>query len=334
MHILVTGGLGYIWSHTIVQLLERGYEVTIIDNLSNSDKTALQTFTQLTWTSATFFPYDLRDKKQLSELFAAHTFDAVIHFAGLKAVGESCAQPFLYYQNNIVWTLNLLEVMWEAKVNKLIFSSSAGIYDTHYGEAPFDENDRTWFCAHPYGTTKHIIEQLLHDLSLWKWLHCICLRYFNPIGAHPSGLLWEDPKGIPNNIFPYLMRVAVGKYDMFHIFGDDYATRDGTCIRDYIHIQDLANAHLSALEKLDEIADGAMQTINIGTWQWTTVLEMIHMLEEVIWTSLPYDVAERRDGDVAETTADVTKAKKLLWRTASHTVKQAIQDGRNHYANK
>ncbi len=246
--ILITGWLGYIWSHTAVLFLEAGYQVIIIDNLSNSEITVLDRITDITWKQPIFYQGDIKNKHVLEDVFDQHHIDGVIHFAALKAVGESCAYPFLYYHNNIVGTIHLLECMQKYAIHRIVFSSSATVYDASKSRAPFDE-EAPLGTTNPYGTTKLVMEYLLKDLATHQNLQAICLRYFNPIGAHPSGKIGENPRGIPNNLLPYIFKVAKGELPEVHVFGNDYPTPDGTGIRDYLHVMDLAQAHVIAYEK-------------------------------------------------------------------------------------
>lgn len=320
MNILVTGGAGYIGSHTIIELLGGGHEVIVIDNLSNSSRESLSRVEKITNKSVEFHEADVRDKDALSELFRARHIDAVIHFAGLKAVGESVAKALYYYQNNLESTLTLLECMKLHDVKKLVFSSSATVYGLST-QLPFTE-DTPLSATNPYGQTKLMIEQILKDISATNddW-NITSLRYFNPIGAHESGTIGEDPNGIPNNLLPYIAQVAAGKHEKVHVFGDDYNTPDGTGVRDYIHVVDLAKAHLAALNHLDH--PNVYKAYNIGTGKADSVLDMIHAFEKSCGKSIPYEVVARRPGDIASCYADVSLAEaELEW-----TAEQSIQDG-------
>ncbi len=312
MNILVTGGAGYIGSHTCVELLQAGHAVTVLDNLSNSKVEALRRVEEITGRSLTFRQLDLLDRPGLTELFAGGDFDAVIHFAGLKAVGESVEMPLTYYRNNVTGTINLLEIMGAYGCKRLVFSSSA----TVYGESevvPLHE-DLPLSATNPYGRSKLMIEEILRDLyrSDETWDIGI-LRYFNPVGAHPSGRIGEDPNGIPNNLFPYITQVAVGKRPQLSVFGNDYPTPDGTGVRDYIHVVDLAVGHLKTLEKLAE--GPGLVTYNLGTGRGYSVLEVIARFEEASGQAVPYQVVDRRPGDVAISYADPARAEQELgWR--------------------
>lgn len=324
MKILVTGGTGYIGSHTVVELQNQGHQVEILDNLFNSKITVLDKINQITGQTPVFQKIDLLDYLKMHELFAATQFDAVIHFAGLKAVAESIEQPLRYYENNVTGTLNLLKCMAEFKVNKIIFSSSATVYgSTNSGK--LDESMTTGVgITNPYGETKHVIEKILKSEVIARpELSVVILRYFNPVGAHISGLLGEDPNGIPNNLMPVVMRVAEGKIKELQVYGDDYDTPDGTCIRDYIHVVDLANGHLAALKATD--TPGA-KIYNLGSGKGSSVLEIIKAFEEASGKPLSYRITDRRPGDLAEIFADPSKAKRELdWQTEL-TVADAMRD--------
>lgn len=323
MNILVTGGAGYIGSHTLVELLQRGHTPVVVDNLSNSSAESLQRVKQITGSSVPFFEQDLRDKAKLQELFSAHEFDAVIHFAGLKAVGESVTEALRYYQNNLESTLTLLEVMKDYNVKTLIFSSSATVYGTPE-KLPITE-DMPRSATNPYGQTKLMIEQILTDITATNsgW-NITSLRYFNPIGAHDSGLIGEDPSGLPNNLLPYISQVAIGMRDKLTIFGDDYDTPDGTGVRDYIHVVDLARAHVSAIEALGHA--NTYKAYNIGSGIGTSVLELVRAFERASGHEVPYIVAGRRPGDIATCYCDPSLAKKELNWSAQLTIADACRD--------
>lgn len=323
MSILVTGGAGYIGSHTCVQLLDSNYEVIIVDNLCNSSKESVNRITELTGKQVVFYETDLRDETALDDIFAKHTIDAVIHFAGLKAVGESVAIPLTYYENNIGSTLSLCKIMAKHDVKKLVFSSSATVYGVPE-TVPIRE-DSPLSCTNPYGRTKLMIEEILRDLytSDPEW-NIALLRYFNPVGAHKSGLIGEDPKGIPNNLMPYISQVAIGKLEFLNVFGDDYDTPDGTGVRDYIHVVDLANGHLKALEKLSTPV--GVVAYNLGTGHGYSVLDMVKAFEKATGKALPYKICARRPGDIAACFADPTKAKNELAFEAVHTLQEMCED--------
>lgn len=323
--ILITWWLGYIWSHTVVAFIQSWYNVLILDNLSNTKTEVLDCIQDITWKRSSFYQGDIRDKLLLEKIFTENQIDWVIHFAALKAVGESCKYPFLYYNNNIDGTLALLETMQKYQTKKIIFSSSATVYDASKSNPPFNEQSPLG-TTNPYGTTKLIIEQILKDLSNNWRLQSICLRYFNPIWAHPSWLLGENPNGIPNNLIPYIYQVATGKLTELGVFGNDYPTPDGTWIRDYLHVLDLANAHLLAYQKTIE---KSFEVINLGTGNGTSVLEMIHIVEKVTGKNITYKISPRRDGDIAVSLADPNKANHLLWRNAKLSIENAIRDWRN-----
>lgn len=332
MKILVTGGTGYIGSHTIVELVAKNHEVIVVDNLSNSTKTSLERVEKITGQPIEFHEFDLCDKTQLASLFDQHSFEAVIHFAGLKAVGESIQRPLLYYHNNLESTLALLEVMDAHGVRNMVFSSSATVYGTP-SELPLKETSMVGVgITNPYGQTKHMIEQILADVSAAgdNW-NITSLRYFNPIGAHESGLIGEDPDGPPNNLLPYIVQVAVGKLDSVKVFGDDYDTSDGTGIRDYIHVVDLAKAHVTALEHLNH--PNLYKAYNIGTGHGTSVLEAVHAVEKTAGKAIPYEIVPRRPGDVATCYADCTLAEKELGWKAEKTFQKGCNDAWNWQSN-
>jgi UDP-glucose 4-epimerase len=313
MHILVTGGAGYIGSHTCIELLQAGHRVTVVDNLCNSKEESLRRVGRLTGKTVDFFEIDLLDKEGLTKVFAScDTFDAVIHFAGLKAVGESVQKPLPYYHNNLTGTLVLCETMADHGVKNMVFSSSATVYgDPH--AVPITE-DFPLSCTNPYGYTKLMIEQILQDLAVAdsEW-DITLLRYFNPVGAHESGLIGEDPGGIPNNLMPYICQVAVGKLEILSVFGDDYPTKDGTGVRDYIHVVDLARGHVCALERPQ--AGAGVHVYNLGTGQGYSVLEMVAAFAEASGKDIPYRIVSRRAGDIATCYADPSKARcELGWR--------------------
>jgi UDP-glucose 4-epimerase len=325
MNILLTGGAGYIGSHTVVELSKRGHEVVIVDNFSNSSPEAIKRLEGITGHEIIFYEGDARDKTLLRKIFDTHQIDAAIHFAGLKAVGESVSKPLAYYRNNIGSSLSLCEVMQEKGIKKFIFSSSATVYGEPE-ELPLKETSRTGFgITNPYGQTKYMIEQILRDLvaadPVWE---VTSLRYFNPIGAHDSGQIGEDPHDIPNNLVPYISQVAVGKLDRLQVFGDDYDTPDGTGVRDYIHVVDLAKGHVAALEHLK--LSKMMAVYNLGTGKGISVFEMIHAFEAASGKTIPYDVVARRPGDIASCYADVSKAQAELGWKAEKTLEEACAD--------
>ena len=323
MAILVTGGAGYIGSHTIVQLLESGKEVVVVDNLVNSSEESLSRVEKITGKKAAFYNVDLLDKKGLQEVFKAHKIESVIHFAGLKAVGESVSKPLYYYHNNITGTLILCDVMNEFGVKNIVFSSSA----TVYGDpevVPITE-DSSLSATNPYGQTKLMIEQILQDLYVAdNSLNIAILRYFNPIGAHVSGLIGENPNGIPNNLVPYISQVAVGKLKELSVFGNDYDTPDGTGVRDYIHVVDLANGHLKALEKLE--GNPGVVIYNLGTGNGYSVLDVVKAFEDASGKEVPYAIKDRRPGDIATCYANPDYAfQELGWR-AEKGIKEMCED--------
>lgn len=312
MKILVTGGTGYIGSHTIIELLAHNHNAVIVDNLSNSKASVIDRLEKITGIKVPLHTFDLQDKDKLDKLFTNENFDAVIHFAGLKAVGESTEKPLLYYRTNIDSTLALLEVMKKHTVNKLVFSSSA----TVYGSAPIpysEESPVGQGITNPYGQTKYMSEQILRDVATANpTLEISLLRYFNPVGAHPSGLIGEDPQGAPNNLMPFVAQVATGQRKKLLVFGNDYATPDGTCIRDYIHVTDLAKGHVAALEHLRQGATA----YNLGSGKGTSVLEIVDAFTSATGQEIPYEFAARRAGDLPEFYADPKRAKlELGWHT-------------------
>ena len=313
MAVLVTGGAGYIGSHTVVELLNNNYEVVIVDNYSNSKPEVLNRIKQITGKDVTFYEADLLDKPALEAVFEKETIDSVIHFAGYKAVGESVAMPINYYHNNITGTLMLLEVMKANNVKKIVFSSSATVYGMN-NVSPLTE-DMPTSATNPYGYTKVMIEQILQDVHVSdnEWDMAL-LRYFNPIGAHESGLIGEDPSGIPNNLMPYITQVAVGKRPQLSVFGNDYDTPDGTGVRDYIHVVDLAKGHLKALESFEKLP--GVGIYNLGTGVGYSVLDLVHNFEKANDLSIPYTIVDRRPGDIGTCYADATRASELLnWQT-------------------
>lgn len=323
MKILVTGGAGYIGSHTCVELLNAGYEVVVVDNLCNSNEESLRRVEKITGKKLDFYQVDIRDRESLRSVFKEYQFAAVIHFAGLKAVGESVEKPLLYYHNNIYGSLVLSEMMEEFDIKNIVFSSSATVYgDPH--KVPIKE-DFPVHPTNPYGHSKLMIEQILRDLhqsdSTWN---IILLRYFNPVGAHRSGLIGEDPNDIPNNLMPYISQVAVGKLARLNIFGNDYPTKDGTGVRDYIHVVDLSLGHLKALDRLKE--NKGIEIFNLGTGEGYSVLEMVSSFEEASGKSIPYSFVDRRAGDIATCFADPTKAKEELSWQAKKDISDMCKD--------
>ena len=318
MSILVTGGAGYIGSHTVVELMQAGYDPVIVDDLSNAHADVPSRIGKICGKVPTFYQIDCADKKELKKVFQEHCIDAVIHFAGFKAVGESVREPLKYYRNNLDSTLTLLEVMEETGCKKLVFSSSATVYGPN-NPHPYKEEMPAIQSSSPYGWTKVMIERILTDYCTAHPDFCaVLLRYFNPIGAHDSGLLGDDPNGIPNNLMPYIGRVAAGQLEKLTIFGGDYDTPDGTCQRDYLHVVDLAVGHLKALEYAAE--HEGVEAINLGTGNGISVLELVNAFQKVNNIELPYIIGPRRDGDLPAFWADATKAKNLLGWEATHTV--------------
>ncbi len=325
MAVLVTGGAGYIGSHTVLELLNAGKNVVVVDNLSNSSEESLRRVQQITGRKPHFYNLDLLNQDGLNEVFETHDINSVIHFAGFKAVGESVSKPIMYYQNNLDSTLILCEVMKAHGVKNLVFSSSATVYGDP-ASVPITE-DFPLSATNPYGRTKLFIEYILKDLWIAdnSW-NITLLRYFNPVGAHKSGLIGEDPNDIPNNLMPYVSQVAVGKLEQLTVFGDDYPTPDGTGVRDYIHVVDLAIGHLKALEKLKGVS-GGVNVYNLGTGKGTSVLAMIKAFEEASGKKVAYRVGPRRSGDIAECYADPKLAKEELNWEAERGIKEMCEDG-------
>lgn len=323
MKILITGGTGYIGSHTCVELLNAGYEIVIVDNLSNSKREVLYSIEKITAKSVPFYEVDILDRDALSKVFSEQDIQAVIHFAGLKAVGESVAEPLKYYQNNVSGTLALLEVMQWHNIKNIVFSSSATVYGM-VEKMPVSE-DAELSTTNPYGSTKLMIEDILRDLyaSDDTWGISL-LRYFNPIGAHSSGLIGEDPNGIPNNLMPYVAQVAVGKLKELRVFGNDYPTHDGTGVRDYIHVTDLAMGHIKALEKI--LSDHGLDVYNLGTGKGYSVLDVVQTFERVTDQKIPYSITDRRPGDVASLYANPSKAKEKLGWVAERNLEDMCRD--------
>ncbi len=324
MTILVTGGAGYIGSHTCVEMLDAGYDIVIVDNFYNSCPEALNRIKELTGKDFKFYECDIRDKAGLDKVFAENKIDAVIHFAGLKAVGESCAKPLEYYENNIGGTVTLCEAMRDAGCKKIVFSSSATVYGEN-NPSPLKETMQIGGTTNPYGTTKYMIELILRDLwaSDNDWSIAI-LRYFNPIGAHKSGRIGENPNGIPNNLMPYITQVAVGKLACLSVFGDDYDTHDGTGVRDYIHVVDLALGHVKAVEKV--LSGNGVDAYNLGTGIGYSVLDIVHAFEKACGKPLNYKIVDRRPGDLATCYSDPSKALEILGWKAERGLDEMCED--------
>ena len=324
MNVLVTGGAGYIGSHTCVELMQSGHEVVVIDNLCNSNPKSLERVETLTGRHVKFYQGDVRDEALLRRIFAENEIDSVIHFAGLKAVGESVAQPWRYYDNNLNSTLVLTKVMADAGVKRIIFSSSATVYSGD-NEMPLRETSRTGGCTNPYGWTKYMTEQILSGMAhadpAWS---VVLLRYFNPIGAHESGIIGEDPRGIPNNLMPYITQVAVGRREKLSVFGNDYDTPDGTGVRDYIHVVDLAKGHVAAVTYAG--SHSGCEVFNLGTGVGYSVLDMVRTFEEVNGVPIPYRIVDRRPGDLAVCYADPAKSAAVLGWKAEKDLRDMCRD--------
>ena len=323
MAILITGGAGYIGSHTCIEMINAGYEVVVVDNLDNSNAESLKRVEKITGTSVKFYKEDVRDKEALRRIFSENKIEAAIHFAGLKAVGESVREPIMYYDNNLKNTIALLEVMNEFGVKKIVFSSSTTVYGVAT-EMPLTEG-MPLGAINPYVRTKYFIEEILRDLNVADKDWCIALlRYFNPIGAHKSGLIGEDPKGIPNNLMPYISQVAVGKLEKLHVFGNDYKTVDGTGVRDYIHVVDLAQGHVKAIDWA--LGNKGCEAFNLGTGNGTSVLQLRDAFVKASGIDVPYVIDPRRPGDPDEVYADATKAKEVLGWEANLGIEEMCED--------
>lgn len=337
MKILVTGGAGYIGSHTLVELLTAGHEAVVVDNLSNSSSESIRRVEKISGRSVPFYKVDIRDREGLEKVFSEHSFDCCIHFAGLKAVGESVVKPWEYYENNIGGTLILTDVMRKHGCKNIIFSSSSTVYGDPE-TIPVTEETPKGICTNPYGKTKSMLEDILSDLNAADvktqdpnpW-NVVLLRYFNPIGAHKSGLIGEDPSGIPNNLMPYITQVAVGKREMLHVFGNDYDTPDGTGVRDYIHVVDLAKGHVDALKAIERKCGVAIY--NLGTGKGYSVLEIVKAFEKASGIKIPYVIDPRRPGDIAANYADASKAEKELGWKAENGIEEMCADSWNWQKN-
>ena len=324
MNVLVTGGAGYIGSHTCVELLQQDMGVVVVDNLVNSSAKAIERVQQITGKHVDFYQKDVRDREAMHAIFEKHDIDCVIHFAGLKAVGESVAMPLEYYDNNLFSTVTLCEVMRDHGVKNIVFSSSATVYSGD-NERPLREASRTGMCTNPYGWTKYMSEQILRDTAKADedWA-IVLLRYFNPIGAHSSGLIGEDPRGIPNNLMPFIAQVAVGRREYLNVFGDDYDTHDGTGVRDYIHVVDLARGHVAAINYMQQHKGESV--FNLGTGNGYSVLDMVHAFEKVTGRKVPYKIAPRRPGDLATVYASPDKSAELLGWKAEYGLEDMCRD--------
>ena len=324
MNVLVTGGAGYIGSHTCVELLQRDMGVVVVDNLVNSSPKAIERVEQITGKHVDFYVKDVRDREAMNAIFDKHRIDCVIHFAGLKAVGESVAMPLEYYDNNLFSTVTLCEVMRDHGVKNIVFSSSATVYSGD-NEMPLREASRTGMCTNPYGWTKYMSEQILRDTAKSDndWA-IVLLRYFNPIGAHSSGLIGEGPRGIPNNLMPFISQVAIGRREYLNVFGDDYDTPDGTGVRDYIHVVDLARGHVAAINYMQQHKGESV--FNLGTGNGYSVLDMVHAFEKVTGKKVPYRIAPRRPGDLATVYASPDKSAELLGWKAEYGLEDMCRD--------
>ncbi len=329
MKVLLTGGAGYIGSHTAVAMLDAGYEIVVVDNLCNSSELAIKRVEEITGKAVKLYVGDVGSKEVLEEIFSKEGIDAVVHFAGLKAVGESVAKPLSYYRNNLDSTLTLLETMRKYQVGKLVFSSSATVYGEE-NEAPYTEDMPRGACSNPYGWTKSMIEQILTDAAAAdENLKVVLLRYFNPVGAHKSGLIGENPLGIPNNLMPYITQVAIGKRPQLTVFGDDYDTPDGSCLRDYIHVMDLAEGHVKAVGYLSSDESKKVDIFNLGTGRPYSVLEMVQAFSKASGVEIKYEIGARRAGDLAVSYANADKARDVLDWTAKLSLEDMCKDAWN-----
>ncbi|MBW7954475.1 UDP-glucose 4-epimerase GalE [Candidatus Gracilibacteria bacterium] len=331
--LLITGGLGYIGSHAVVTFTNTGYKCVIIDNLSNTNLNVLENIKKtLNGIEVDFYKIDLLDKKGLKEVFLKYNFDGVLHFAGLKAVGESCEKPFLYYENNVIGSLNLFEIMNEFEVKNIIFSSSATVYKpkdlTDFG---LNEKDEVGECSNPYGSTKFLIENILRDLVKARQFKVVNLRYFNPIGAHKDGYLGENPVGIPNNLLPYIFKVVTGELKEVGVFGSDYDTVDGTGVRDYIDVCDLIDGHLKSYKYLENINSPIFEVFNLGVGNGVSVMQMILEVSKIVKKEVPYKILDRRPGDLATVYCDPTKAKNILSWEAKTPLEESLKNSYNFY---
>ena len=324
MKILVTGGAGYIGSHTCVELLNKGMDVVVVDNLVNANAKSLERVQQIAGRDLSFYQVDVRDRNELDKIFTKHDIDCVIHFAGLKAVGESVSMPLEYYDNNLNSTIVLCQTMREHGVKDIVFSSSATVYSSD-NEVPLAEDSRTGMCTNPYGWTKYMNEQILRDTAkaVDDWSVSL-LRYFNPIGAHSSGLIGEDPRGIPNNLMPYISQVAVGRREKLSVYGNDYDTHDGTGVRDYIHVVDLARGHVAAIEYM--VKNRGESVFNLGTGTGYSVLDMVKAFEKASGVAIPYQIVDRRPGDIGTVYASPDKSAQLLGWKAQYTLEDMCRD--------
>ncbi len=324
MSVLVTGGAGYIGSHTVIELIENGYDVVVVDNLCNSKRVALERVEKIVGKKIKFYQENVCDLEKIRDIFKKENIDSVIHFAGLKAVGESCRKPLEYYQNNLISTLTLIQAMREFNCKNIVFSSSATVYGQPKS-VPIKEDFPLGPTTNPYGSTKLMIEDMLRDIyKADNSFNIALLRYFNPIGAHKSGLIGEDPNGIPNNLMPYITQVAIGKLEKLHVFGNDYPTHDGTGVRDYIHVVDLARGHICALKKLE--TKPGLVTYNLGTGKGYSVLDMVKAFEKASGKKIPYVIDPRRPGDIPECYADPAKAKKEIGFECKYDLEEMCKD--------
>lgn len=326
-NILITWGLWYLWSHAVVAFEQAWYNTIIVDNLDNSCLSAYRRISKILWKTPKFYELDIRDYKALDQVFVENNIDWVIHFAWLKAVWESCEMPLLYFDNNVIWSIKLFEIMEKHSVKNLIFSSSATVYNSD-NPIPYKEWFDVWLTSNPYGTTKYIIEKIMNDLSRFSHFNVINLRYFNPIWAHPSWLIWENPEWIPNNLLPYIMKVISWELKELSVFWSDYQTKDWTWVRDYIDVNDLVDWHLKAFKRFEkmDLKNWNFETYNLWTWKWTSVLEMIKYSEKVSWKKINYVLRDRRSWDLPTVYSDSTKAWISLWWEATTPIEESISN--------
>ena len=329
--ILITGWIWYIWSHAVIAFEQAGYKTVIIDNLDNSCLSTYRSIWEILGYKPDFYELDLRDKEKLKQVFEKYKFDWVLHFAWLKAVGESCEKPLHYFDNNVVGSLRLFELMHEYSVKNIIFSSSATVYNFD-NEIPYVETQKIWETTNTYATTKYLIEKILNDLSKFSWFNVINLRYFNPIWAHPSWLIWENPEWIPNNLLPFIMKVAIWELPYLNVFGDDYETIDGTWVRDYIDVVDLIDGHLKAYDLIENLDfSGFIDDFNLWLWKWVSVLQILEASKKAIWKDIPFKIASRRSWDIAEFYCNPSKAKSILWWEAKTSLQDSLKNAWKFY---
>lgn len=329
--ILITGWIWYIWSHAVVAFEQAGYKTVIVDNLDNSCLSTYRSIWEILGYKPDFYEVDLRDKEKLEEVFKKYDFDWVLHFAWLKAVGESCKNPLHYFDNNVIWSLRLFELMQEYSAKNIIFSSSATVYN-YDNEIPYCESQNIWETTNTYATTKYLIEKILNDLSKFSWFNVINLRYFNPIWAHPSWLIWENPEWIPNNLLPFIMKVAIWELPYLNVFGNNYDTIDGTWVRDYIDVVDLIDWHLKAYDLIENLDfSWFIDDFNLWLWNWVSVLQILEASKKAIWKDIPFKIAPRRSWDIAEFYCNPSKAKSILWWESKTSLQDSLKNAWKFY---